>query len=295
MRNNDTSNKVKVFAIGMVLILIVFGFFFFSPIVNVPAGQVGVKFDSIGGGVSNLALGEGWNVIIPIVQSVYLMDARTIKQEYTASAASSDLQIVTSKVAVSYHIQKSNAPAIYKELGLDYSDKIIGPAVQERFKASTARFKAEELIQNRETVKNDISNSLRESLSKYQITLDEVSILDFEFSSEFNTAIEQKVVAEQGKLTAMNVLQIKQVEAQQRVAEAEGLANAKIVQAQADANATIMIATANARALELQKVQVSDLLIRLREIEKWDGKLPTYVGGGVVPVLGVGQPVNISN
>lgn len=257
------------FLFGLILLTMLI-----SSIVNVPAGSVGILFNRMGGGVDMTPMGEGWHFQVPFVQTIYIMSVQTQKTEYPASAASKDLQIVNSHVAVSYHVIPSEAPKVYQTVGGDFSDKLIAPAIQEKFKASTAMFNAEDLIQQRETVKSEVTNALQTLLTKYGIKVDEVSIVNFDFSPEFNNAIEQKVVAQQQQLTASNVLVIKQIEAQQKIAEASGIANSTVLRAQAEAE-----------ALRLQRLQVNDEMIRLRMIDKWNGVLPQFMMGGESPLL----------
>jgi len=268
--------QIRAIKLGAMVAVAVFAFIIvITSIVNVPAGNRGIMFNSLGGGVSPVALGEGYQFQMPFVQKIYIMDVRTQKTEYPASAASKDLQVVNSQVAVSYHVIPSEAPKLYQTIGGDFSDKMIAPAIQEQFKASTAKFNAEDLIQQREIVKTEVSLKLQELLGKYGIKVDEVSVMDFEFSPEFEKAIEQKVTAQQDKLTAVNILQIKQVQALQKIAEAEGIANSTVLQAQAQAE-----------ALRLQRVQVNDQMIALRTVDKWDGKLPVFMmGNGQNPLM----------
>lgn len=296
--NKSTKNNSNLwlFGIGSIVIAAVL-MTLFGAVVNVPAGSVGIMFDRMSGGVSMQTLGEGWHIAIPFMQTIYTMETRTQKVEYPASAASSDLQTVTTHVAVSYHVMPSEAPRVYKELGGDFADKIISPAIQEKLKASTARFKAEELIQERETVRMEVSDGLGALLKKYGLVLDEVSIVNFDFSPEFNQAIEQKVVALQNKITAENILAIKQVEAQQKMAEAGGIANSTLIQATADANAVKVKGEASAYSIEVQgnatataferqRNQVSQLLVDMKIADKWSGNMPSFIAGsGATPLM----------
>lgn len=302
----EESSQIKaVKIVGLVLLVAVVAATLFGCLVNVPAGNVGILFDRVSGGVQMQPLSEGWHVAIPFTQTIYLMDVRTTKTEYPASAASKDLQIVNSVVAVSYHVIPGDAPNVYKSIGGDFSDKMIAPAIQEQFKASTAQFDAQDLIQQRDVVKAEVSNKLQNLLTKYGIKIDEVSLMNFQFSSDFEKAIEEKVVAQQNKLTAENVLAIKQVEAQQAIAEATGIANSTLVQAQADAAAvrvkgeaaaysTQVQGEAQAKALSAQKEEVSELLVKLRTIQQWNGQLPNVMmGNGANPLAVLG--INATN
>jgi len=88
---------------------------------------------------------------------------------------------------------------LLQEIGPNFEFRIVEPAIQESLKAVTARFTAEELIQKRPEVKVDLHEMLDARLKDKYITVDAVSITAFDFSSEFNAAIESKQKAEQMK------------------------------------------------------------------------------------------------
>jgi regulator of protease activity HflC (stomatin/prohibitin superfamily) len=176
-------------------------------------------------------------------------------------------------MVLNYGLQPDKVGETYKTIGVnrDVSEKIINPSVEESFKAASARYTAEELISKREALKTEVRNYLRDRLAPFGITVIELSITDFQFSPEFNKAIESKQTAEQLALKAKRDLDRIKVEAQQKIATAQ----------------------AEAEALRIQRQVISAELIRLRQIEaqmkaieKWDGKLPN-VTGGTVPFIQV--------
>jgi regulator of protease activity HflC (stomatin/prohibitin superfamily) len=267
----STVAKVIGWVIFLALILIVvFGTFY-----TIQPGERGVLITL--GKPSMDAMNEGFHMKVPIIQKVVKMEVRTQKYEAGASAASQDLQIVTATIATNYHILPETVPKIYTELGLGYADRVIQPMEQEVVKATTARYTAAELITKREEVRLDIKAMLTDRLRERGIVVEEVSIVNFDFSKSFNDAIEAKVTAEQLKLKAENDLQRIKVEAEQTITQANATAVSKLA-----------IATAEAQSLKLQRQEITPQLIQLRAIEKWNGVLPT-VSGGAVPFINV-QP-----
>jgi regulator of protease activity HflC (stomatin/prohibitin superfamily) len=195
------------------------------------------------------------------------------KEETEGDAASKDLQQVTTKIALNYHLLPARVPQTYQEVGMDWASRIIDPAVSEVFKSITASYTAEELITKREEVTTRIRAGLDRRLSLNGIKVDQVSIVNFRFSRSFNEAIEAKVTAEQNKLKAERDLMRIKVEAEQKITQAD----------------------AEAKALRAQRQEVTVELLRLREIEnqrlaieKWDGKLPATMAGGAVPFVQIG-------
>ena len=232
----------------------------------VPPGTVGVQ--TYFGAVQEEVLPEGLHMIFPGMQ-VIPIDVRIQKIEAEASASSKDLQIVTSRVALNFFLDKEQANLIFQSLGLNYQTTIIEPAIQESIKSTTAQFTAEELITRRPDVKESVFLNIRERLAERNIVVTDFSIIDFNFSSEFNRAIEEKQVAEQRALRAQNDLDRIRTEAEQTRARAEG-----------EAQANLEIARAEAEAQQLLRETLSPEIIQLRTVEKWNGVLPTVMGGG---------------
>jgi len=202
------------------------------------------------------------------------MDVKVQKSETNAAAASSDLQDVSSTVAINYHIIPDRANVVYQTLGTEFKERIIDPAVQEVVKAVTARYTAEELITKRPAVSNEMKVNLTERLLAHNMAVDAFSIVGFSFSKIFMEAIESKQTAEQLALKARRDLERVKIEAEQKVTAAK----------------------AEAEALKLQKENISADLIELRRIEanlkaidKWNGILPQVTGSGAVPFIGVGE------
>lgn len=256
--------KSIVFVVAIIIGIIFVIVLLFGSFYIVDAGERAVLLTW--GSASQVAVDSGLHFKVPIVQDVVKFEVRTQKYEADASAASADLQMVTVKMAVNYHILPESVPRLYQETGIDYASRVIQPLEQEVVKATTAKFTAEELITKREEVRTEIKTELANRLSSRGIIVEEVSIVNFDFSKSFNAAIESKVEAEQLKLKADRDLERIKVEAEQKIASAK----------------------AEAESLRLQKQEITPDLIRLRQIEvqqkavdKWDGILPKVTGGAV--------------
>lgn len=247
-----------VFSIIALVILI------FNTLVIVNAGHVGVvtRFGAV-----QRAVNPGLNGKVPFIEGVKVVDTRVQKDQVDADAASKDLQTVKASVALNYRLQPDMVDELYQVVGLEYKERVIDPAIQESVKASTAKFTAEELITKREAVRDDIKTHLKNKLDFRGIIVDEFNITNFDFSPSFNVAIESKVTAEQNALAAKNKLEQIKFEAQQSIESAKGKAEAIRIEAAA--------------------LKENPQLLELRSIEKWDGKLPTFMGQGAVPFVNV--------
>lgn len=234
---------------------------FFNPIRFVGAGERGVVLNW--GAVSGQVLPEGMHFIVPWKQSVKKMNVRTVKTETDVVSYSKDIQTVNAKIALNYHLNPDGVNRLYQEIGLNYQDTLIAPAIQESVKAATSKFTAQELVDQRPKVKDEITAILKERLLKWSITIDELSIANFDFSDEYEKAVERKQVAQQEALKAENDLKRVKTEAEQRVAQAEAEAKAIRVQSES-AN--------NEKYIQLKAIEA-----QIKAIEKWNGVLPTQM------------------
>jgi regulator of protease activity HflC (stomatin/prohibitin superfamily) len=268
-----TFKKILVIAI-VIAIAIAFPI---ATIRTVPAGNKGILLNW---GEAVQVRNEGLQWVIPIAQDIVLVNTQIQKAVATESTASSDLQEVTTTVAVNYRLDARQVLTIYKDLRNDYETRVIAPNIQEALKAATAKYVATELITERESVKDSFLNILKSKLSVYGIEVLSVSVTDFKFSPSFTQAIEAKVTAEQNALAAQNKLKQIEYEAQQQVIQANANATAIVTLANADANATVISANATAQAVQIIQEQLTPEYINYLYAIGWDGKLPIYWSSG---------------
>ena len=286
------SNEVSSFLVrrsglvaAIVIIVIAGGALYTQSFVRIPAGYRGVLLTW--SKPEEKILGEGLNFIIPFVQSVELMNVQVQKAESTESAATNDLQEVSTTVAVNFRLNPLAVNQIYRELRQDYVSRVIKPNIEESLKAATAQFRAEELITNRATVKASFDDILEERLRVFDIDVIAVSLTDFQFSPAFAAAIEAKVTAEQAALEAQNYLEQVKYEAQQQVIQAEAEKNATIARAEGEAQAVVIEADATAQAIEVITGQMTPEYAQYLWLTQWDGKLPLVVGEGTGLIIDV--------
>ncbi len=256
--------KLKGLGKMLIPIIAVLVLLVFQPWVIVGPGQRGVLMRL--GAVQKGVLSEGFHFKIPFVDNVVKINVQVQKNEAKADAASRDLQIISTVIATNYHLMPETVDEVYQKIGLAFEDKLIQPAVQEVIKAVTAKYTAEELIAKRGEVKSAIRTELAERLATFNIKVIEVSVADFNFSRTFNDAIEAKQVAEQQVAKSKNELERIKVENEQKISQAK----------------------AEAEGLKIQRQEITESLLKLREIEnqrkaieKWDGKLPGVTGGAM--------------
>lgn len=251
--NQPAAVRYIIYAVVAIIALIILIAVF--PFVIVGAGQRGVVFNSISG-VENRILSEGIHFRIPLIENVVTLPVRVQKTEVHAEAASKDLQTVNTDIAVNWHMDAGKVNKIYQEIGdqVAVQDRILTPAVNEVVKASTAQKTASEVLAKRPELKRDIDKALSNRLARYDIRLDDVSIVNVQFTPEFNSAIEAKQIA------------------QQQAEQAKFLVEK--ARSEAEANA-------------IKQESLTPQILQQRALEKWDGRLPSYYGGGALPFINV--------
>ena len=278
-------NKIAYAVGALVILMLLFGCF-----VIVESGHVGVVRRL--GAVQMDALPEGIHGKIPLIDSVEEVDIRLRKAESEAQAASKDLQVVTTQVAVQYSMTGDVMPLTFQKIGTRrvVETTLVAPAIMESVKAVTALYTAEDLVTNRAEVKNKIQLAIEDFINTTleqkgvvgALSLANVAITDFDFSEEFNRAIEEKVKAEQEALKAKN-------EKLRRVTQAEAAAAERTLAADAEAYQIEVASMARAEAIrrEAEALRDNPSLIQLRIAEKWDGQLPQVAGGNAIPLLNI--------
>ena len=226
----------------------------------VQAGHTGVVVTM--GSVNEGVLQEGIHAKLPFVQNVVKIDNRIQKLEVNTEAFSKDLQSVKTVLAINYRVDTSKSYSIYKNIGADYENVLVVPAVNEVLKAITAQYTAEQSVTNRVLISEGLVKGLNAKLNDVGLYVTDVNIIDFDFSEAFITAIEEKQVAQQKLLKA-------ETEKQTAITNAQAAAEAVKIKAEGDAEA-------NKKLNE----SLTEKVLENKKIEKWNGELPKVSGSG---------------
>lgn len=228
-------------------------------------GQRGVKISL--GKVSSEVMEPGAYLWFPGFLGNSKIDIQIQKTNVDTSAASKDMQEIRTELAVNWSIAPEKVVEMYKSIGDEEAiyERVISPAVSEVMKAAVSRKTAEEVLIKRLELKKDIDTGLRERLANYGVTLHDVSIINLTFSKEFTHAIEEKQIAEQ----------------KAKEAEYDALRATK------EADSEVNRAKGQAQAQNLLKQTLTPELLKLKAIEKWDGKLSVINSGNGGLILDV--------
>lgn len=234
---------------------------------------------------------EGLYWYNPWTTDMWELDVKVQKLEVKkATAASRDLQDIHSDVVVNFAVDGDKCHLLVKEVGTDFKDRVIIPAVHEVLKQATAHFPVAEIITQRAKLRTEILEGLRGRLTRYHIIIHDVALTEFGFSPSFSRAIEQKQVEEQNVQRKEFERQQAEKEGQGKLAMALGQAAANLAVARAEADGNLLKAKATAEGNRLIRESLTSDLIQFKTVESWDGKLPQIMGSGVVPLLNLDGP-----
>lgn len=247
----DNKSKIIGSIIGIILliILVTVG----ASITTVPTGYVGVKTRF--GKVQDDVIQEGLNTKAPFIEKIVKIDCRTQKIESQSEGSTKDMQTVKIAIAINYNVNKDTANELYREVGKNYEDVIVKPAILEGVKSAMAQYTAEELITKRAEVSNEIQKTITEKIIHRGFSITEFNVTNIDFSEEYDKAIETKAVKQQEVITAQAELEKQKIQNEKEISEAEK--DAKVMEFQNQQTTD--------KTLELRKLEVQQKLI-----EKWN-------------------------
>ena len=210
---------------------------------------------------------EGLHVKIPFVQGKTFMETRektyifgrTDEMDTTMEVSTKDMQSIKLEFTVQASI--TDPEKLYRAFNNKHEQRFIRPRVKEIIQATIAKYTIEEFVSKRAEISRLIFEDLKDDFSQYGLSVSNVSIVNHDFSDEYERAIESKKVAEQEKL---------KVEAENKVKLAEYALQEKELQAKANA---------------VESNSLTPQLLRKMAIEKWDGKLPQVQGNNASTLI----------
>lgn len=260
--NDDTSVNFLIYGLyALVGIILLFGTFF-----TVSEGQRALI--TTFGKASSTIYGAGVHVKMPLIQHVKRFDVKTIRADFKTQTYTKDIQTATIIVSYSYNLIANDIVATYKEYGNDWQQRILYPNLEQAVKAEVGTWNADTMVANRDKVAENILTSLQKRMQNhnYPVAITNFQMINIDYSSQFEQAIEKKVIAEQAALEEAN-----------RTKQVEQTSKQKVVAAKAEAESMRIRANALAQ---------NPKLVSYEAVQKWDGHLPQIMAGnGSTPIL----------
>ena len=225
-----------------------------SSYVIVPPNTAGVQVWA--GSVLENTLDNGLHLQLPFTRTFRINNALQTIQIHNAPSNTRDIQPVTAQFTITYSIKSENSRAYYlQNPNMTSVDDIVVPAANEITKSIISQYTVYQLNDKRREISKEILINLNERLRQFYVSIDSISLVNFTYSKEYLNAVGEKVIAME-----------------------------KAKQAKYDAERIITVGKAEGEAI---KSTGTEAYIRLRQNDKWDGKLPnTLVNGNATPIVG---------
>ena len=235
----------------------------FSSFYTIKSTERGVL--STFGKISPNVIEDGLHVKIPFIQTVKKVNIQQKKFDGKENSYTRDVQTSEVQYTINYDLVRENVNNLIRNVGDDYHNRVVVPFIRSAMKEAFGNFAATEIVENRDAVRREIENTLRRTLDSNYFLNIQFQLVDIDFDDDFENAIKEKQVAEQQALKAKNVtIQIEEQATQTKI------------RAEADAEAIRI----KAKALES-----NPKLVEYEAVQKWDGKMPTYMMGNSLPLI----------
>ena len=284
--NPQIFRNIKFGGVAVVLFVIVWMVFF-----TIDEGHVGIvkRF-----GEATTQVNPGLHLKVPFADSVEELEIRTRKNTEALKASTYEQMPVQAEVSVNWTVIRSEAFELYKNYGgLDqFENRILDPRLRSAAKDALARFKAEEIVQNRGKVIQKIEETLLATMSEFPVKLDSVQIENLVLPAKYLQSIETKQTEKNLAAAEKHRLERQKLEAQREVntaeakrdaekARADGSAYAIMTEAKAEAEAIRLKGLAEAEAIKkkAEAIKTSKVLVEYVKAQQWNGQMPTTVMG----------------
>lgn len=190
-------------------------------------------------------------------------DARVQKVDIETMTYSSDAQTMDVSMTLQYSINPDEVIEITKQYGsLDLLQAKLESIVIEKTKAVLSSYKAMDIIANRAEMSPKVEEAIRAAVGEeYHVAINTVVLTNIDFSDAFESAVEDKMIAEQKLLQA-------EYENQTTIAQAQAKADALVIAAQGEKDAN-----------ELLQKSLTEEILKSQWIDKWNGELPDTMAG----------------
>lgn len=276
--NSKTQRNIIVSVVVVVLAVITF----FSCLKVVDTSEVGIKFKKFSlteQGKLDAVPVTGWVFYNPITTSVYSYPVFVQRVDYSPfTVTTKDAAVFSMDPVLAFRLNRDKAVDVFAKYRKPLEDIEAGymrTVIYDAYRITANRYTSDELMASRAQFEAEVRLMLERSLNDEGFDVEEFTS-QITPPASLSQAIEAKNQAIQEALKAENLVKQAEANAKIAIAKAEGEARALRIQADGEAYYNRTVAAS-----------LNELLVRQDAIEKWDGKLPTYMGGNNVPLLNI--------
>src|SRR5438132_5680997 len=291
MTDESRTNAPAMLASGLVVAAVLFLVaVVYSAFTIIQPGNVGVVFNRWSGALKTVGQGVAWRVpwvtqvqSYPIALRTYTMVRRSaegaVQGDDSIDLPTKEGQHIRQDISVTYNTSQEKAADVFRSFrGADIADiesTFIRRTIITVSQNAAGQVSLTDLISNqRGQLQTQIQENLQQEMNKMGFVVDKVNLGASHLPDVIEKQLQQKMAAQQQAQQADYELQRQQTLAKAKVAEAEG-----------EAQSTLVKAKAQAEANNLLQQTLSPLLIQNKAIERWNGTLPQFTGGGAIPFL----------
>lgn len=249
--------------------------FMLSSCTTVDSGEIGIKFHKwtgdkdTYGGVEGTVHGIVW--YNPFTTSIFTYPTMVQRKNYEPFTVNAkDASVFTMDPQLAYHINPGKATDIfvkYRKPIEELENGYIRTCIYEAYRTCANAYTSDSLMSNRANFESDVRSRLEKSLAEEGFIVDEFTSAITPPAS-LTEMIDAKNRAIQASLKAEN-----------EVKEAEAKAKIAVAQAKGEADALKIKGDGEAYYNRTVAASLNDLLVRQYFIEKWNGEVPTVMGG----------------
>lgn len=246
--------------------------------------EVGIKFKKFGltdQGELQAYPCTGWVMYNPFTTSVYTYPVFVQRVDYQAFTVNTkDAAQFKMDPLMSYYLNRDMAVKVfstYRKPLEDIESGYMRTCIYDAYRITANKYTADELMSNRAEFESSVRMMLDSTLNKEGFIVKEFTS-QITPPASLQATIDAKNQAVQESLKAENL--VKQAEANAKIAIAKAQGEAEALRIQADGEAYYNRTVA---------ASLNELLVRQDAIEKWDGKMPTYSGGGAMPFINLNK------
>lgn len=250
---------------------------------TVDSGSIGIKFykwssdETEKGGVKGTCKGFVW--YNPFTQAIYEYPTFVQRRNYEPFQVNAkDAAIFEMTPTLAYRLNPDMIEQVfvkYRKPIEEIEEGYIRTCIYEAYRTCGNSYTSDYLMSNRGEFESEVRKRLEKSLIEEGFIVEEFTTQIVPPKSLIQ-AIDAKNEAVQSALKAENLVKTAEANAKIAVAKAEGEAKALKIKGDGEAYYNRVVSAS-----------LNDLLVRQNAIEKWNGTLPTYSGGGMVPMLNI--------